>query len=145
MELCKRKTGASHWGVSRIKVSELRVNLAYWNRGNGNLALTVTSIRWITQAVWNLLGFKSSFFNHHFVSVVGFWYHHYLAFNCGFKFFYYWWRRICLSERQLGNWLFTMSMWDLTSDNGHTMAHEHVETPEERAMCWPYAYLLFTL
>ena len=36
--------------------------------------------------------------------------------------------------------LFTMSMWDLTSDNGHTMAHEHAETPDERTMCWPQAY-----
>ena len=40
-------------------------------RGNWKLALTVTSIRRITQAVWNLFGFKSSLFDHRFVSVVG--------------------------------------------------------------------------
>ena len=40
-------------------------------RENWKLALTVTSIRRITQAVWNLFGFKSSLFDHRFVSVVG--------------------------------------------------------------------------
>ena len=33
-----------------------------------------------------------------------------------------------------------MSMWDLTSDDGRTTAHEHAETPDEKAMCWPQAY-----
>ena len=33
-----------------------------------------------------------------------------------------------------------MSMWDLTSDDGQTTAHEHAETPDEKAMRWPQAY-----
>ena len=33
-----------------------------------------------------------------------------------------------------------MSMWDLTSDDGRTTAHEHAETPDEKAMCRPQAY-----
>ena len=33
-----------------------------------------------------------------------------------------------------------MSMWDLTSDDGQTTAHEHAKTPDEKAMRWPQAY-----
>ena len=33
-----------------------------------------------------------------------------------------------------------MSMWDLTSDDGQTTAHEHADTPDEKAMRWPQAY-----
>ena len=33
-----------------------------------------------------------------------------------------------------------MSMRDLTSDDGQTTAHEHVDTPDEKAMRWPQAY-----
>ena len=33
-----------------------------------------------------------------------------------------------------------MSTWDLTSDDGQTTAHEHAETPDEKAMRWPQAY-----
>ena len=73
--------------------------------------------------------------DHCFVSVVGSWYQYYLAFNCGFEFFYYWWWRISCR-----NWLFTMSMRDLMSDNGWTTAHEQAETPDEKAMGWPQAY-----
>ena len=31
-------------------------------------------------------------------------------------------------------------MWDLTSDDGQTTAHEHAEPPDEKAMRWPQAY-----
>ena len=31
-------------------------------------------------------------------------------------------------------------MWDLTSDDGRTTAHEHAETPDEKVMRWPQAY-----
>ena len=33
-----------------------------------------------------------------------------------------------------------MSMWDLTSDHGRITAHEHAETPDEKAMRCPQAY-----
>ena len=33
-----------------------------------------------------------------------------------------------------------MSMWDLMSDDGQPTAHEHAETPDEKAMRWPQAY-----
>jgi len=31
-------------------------------------------------------------------------------------------------------------MWDLRSDDGRTTAHEHAETPDEKAMRWPQVY-----
>jgi len=31
-------------------------------------------------------------------------------------------------------------MWDLTSDDGRTTAHEYAETPDEKTMRWPQAY-----
>ena len=31
-------------------------------------------------------------------------------------------------------------MWDLTTDDGRTTAHEHAEAPDEKAMRWPQAY-----
>lgn len=33
-----------------------------------------------------------------------------------------------------------MSMWDLMSDDGPTMAYEHAETPDEKVMHCPQAY-----
>ena len=138
MELCTSKQKRLIGVLVELKSVELE-RLAYWNWGNWKLAVTVTLICWNTQAVWNLFGFKSSFFDHHFVSVVGFWYRHYFVPNCGFEFFDCWWRRICLSKLQLRNWLFTMSMWNLTSNDDQTTAHEHAETPDERAMRSPQA------
>ena len=31
-------------------------------------------------------------------------------------------------------------MWDLMSDDGRTMVHEHADTPDEKATRWPQAY-----
>jgi len=33
-------------------------------------------------------------------------------------------------------------MWDLGSDDGRTTAHEHAETPDEKAMRWPQEGLM---
>lgn len=79
------------------------MNRTYSSWGKWKSALSVTLICCITQGVWNLLGFKSSFFNNHFVSVMGFWYQHYLTFVFSSFFNYSGCKMICLSKLQLGN------------------------------------------
>ena len=72
--------------------------------------------------------------------MAGFWYQYYLALNCGFLVPLLLVAKDFVSKLQLGNLLFTMSMWDLTSDDGRTTEYENAETLDEKAIRWPQAY-----